>query len=189
MLDKKRRNEELTPGDKFAMLNYITGGVSDMPAEVTAMFIGAKDARKFYISSALSSGQVPEIAGMLMMALEEGAPIDEVKNVLVQVASGQLNPEQFSIINKPYVPELPVGVYPGQDLFFIHLHLLGLDTCAMHDIRNRWPCQKNQYGGRGPLNAEQCEISPYCCWNPIQITDVETAALTDGAITRAADVP
>ena len=38
---------------------------------------------------------MPEIAGMLMMALEEGAPIQEVKDVLVQVASGQLNPEQF----------------------------------------------------------------------------------------------
>lgn len=185
MLDRKKSGEDLTPGDKFAMLNYITGGVSDMPAEITAMFINPKTARKFYISSALSSGQVPEIAGMLMMALEEGAPIEEVKNVLVQVASGQLNPEQFSIINKPYVPELPVGVYPGQDLFFIHLHLLQsqnggdqyIDTCAMHDLRNRMPCQPKLYGGRGPTNAEQCESSPYCCWNPIQITDDQAMEL------------
>ena len=61
------------------------GGMDDMPAEVTAMFIGAKDAKKFYISSALSSGRVPELTGMLMMALEENAPIDEIKSVLVQV--------------------------------------------------------------------------------------------------------
>lgn len=193
MLDRKRSGEDLTPGDKFAMLNYITGGVSDMPAEITAMFINPKTARKFYISSALSSGQVPNIAGMLMMALEEGADIQEIKDVLIQVASGQLNPEQFSIINKPYVPELPVGVYPGQDLYFIHLHLLKnnaggeyIDTCAMHDLKNRKPCQPKLYGGRGPTNAEQCEASPYCCWNPIQITDEQAQAL---AGKNYADIP
>merc|ERR1719440_1936128 len=46
------------------------------------MFIGAKDAKKFYISSALSSGRVPELAGMLMMALEEGAPIQEILHLI-----------------------------------------------------------------------------------------------------------
>ena len=185
MLDRKRKNEDLTPGDKFAMLNYITGGVSDMPAEVTAMFIGARDAKKFYISSALSSGQVPELAGMLMMALEEGAPIKDIKDVLVQVATGRFKPEEYSIIGAPYVPELPVGVYPGQDLFFIHIHMLQnnnpdmeyIDTCAMHDLKNRFPCQRKQYGGRGPLNAEQCHSSPTCCWNPIQITDDQAQEL------------
>jgi len=185
MLDRKRKNEDLTPGDKFAMLNYITGGVSDMPAEVTAMFIGARDAKKFYISSALSSGQVPELAGMLMMALEEGAPIKDIKDVLVQVATGRFKPEEYSIIGAPYVPELPVGVYPGQDLFFIHIHMLQnnnpdmeyIDTCAMHDLKNRFPCQRKQYGGRGPLNAEQCHSSPTCCWNPIQITDEQAQEL------------
>merc|ERR1712147_153630 len=112
----------------------------------------AKDAKKFYISSALSSGQVPELAGMLMMALEEGAPINEIKDVLVQVATGRFKPEEYSIIGAPYVPELPVGVYPGQDLYFIHIHMLQsnndqleyIDTCAMHDLRNRFPCQRKQ---------------------------------------------
>ena len=182
MLDKKRSNEPLTAGDKFAMLNYITGGVSDMPAEVTAMFIGARDAKKFYISSALSSGRVPELAGMLMMALEEGAPIQEVKDVLVQVATGRFKPEEYSIIGAPYVPELPVGVYPGQDLYFIHIHMLQnsneyIDTCAMHDLKNRFPCQRNKYGGRGPLNAEQCHSSPTCCWNPVQMTEDQAQEL------------
>ncbi|CBY37489.1 unnamed protein product [Oikopleura dioica] len=107
----------------------------------------------------------------------------------MQVASGQLNPEQFHVMNKPYVPELPVGIYPGQELFFIHIHLLGLDTCAMHDLKNRYPCQKNQYGGRGPLNAEQCEIAPYCCWNPVQISDEQVSTLTNKEITKAANVP
>jgi len=156
-----------------------------MPAEVTAMFIGARDAKKFYISSALSSGQVPELAGMLMMALEEGAPIKDIKDVLVQVATGRFKPEEYSIIGAPYVPELPVGVYPGQDLFFIHIHMLQnnnpdmeyIDTCAMHDLKNRFPCQRKQYGGRGPLNAEQCHSSPTCCWNPIQITDEQAQEL------------
>jgi len=178
----------LTSGDKFNMLRWLFPN-QELSPELTAMMIEAEGARKFYISSLLSTNQVPEITGILLMALSEGADTQEIKDVLIQVASGQLNPDAFSIINKPYVPELPVGIYPGQDLFFIHIHLLGLDTCAMHDIANRWPCQKNQYGGRGPLNAEQCEISPYCCWNPIQITDVETQALTDGLVQKAADVP
>lgn len=186
MLEKKRAGEAIKPADKFALLNYVTGGVTDMPTEVTAMFINSKDAKRFYISAMLSTGQIPEVAGMLMMALEEGAPADEIKDVLVQVAAGQLNPEQFNIKGEPYVPELPVGVYPGQDLYFIHVHLLGdesnpgMDTCRMHDLNNRMPCQRKMYGGRGPLNAEQCESSPYCCWNPIQITEEQTRSLTDG---------
>lgn len=186
MLEKKRAGEAIKPADKFALLNYVTGGVTDMPTEVTAMFINSKDAKRFYISAMLSTGQIPEVAGMLMMALEEGAPADEIKDVLVQVAAGQLNPEQFNIKGEPYVPELPVGVYPGQDLYFIHVHLLGdesnpgMDTCRMHDLNNRMPCQRKMYGGRGPLNAEQCESSPYCCWNPIQITEEQARSLTDG---------
>ena len=110
----------------------------ELSPELTAMMIDAEGAKKFYISSLLSTNQVPEITGILLMALSEGAPAAEIKEVLIQVASGQLNPDAFSIINKPYVPELPVGIYPGQDLFFIHIHLLGLDTCAMHDIQNRF---------------------------------------------------
>jgi hypothetical protein len=47
----------------------------------------------------------------------------------------------------------------------------------MHDLRNRMPCQPKLYGGRGPTNAEQCESSPYCCWNPIQITDDQAMEL------------
>merc|ERR1719361_2329520 len=188
LFSAKKAGLPLTPGDKFNMLRWLFPN-QELSPELTAMMIEAEGAKKFYISSLLSTNQVPEITGILMMALSEGADTQEIKDVLIQVASGQLNPEAFSIINKPYVPELPVGIYPGQDLFFIHIHLLGLDTCAMHDIANRWPCQKNQYGGRGPLNAEQCEISPYCCWNPIQITDSETAALTDGVVTKAVDIP
>jgi alkylhydroperoxidase/carboxymuconolactone decarboxylase family protein YurZ len=186
MLEKKRAGEIIKPADKFALLNYITGGVTDMPTEVTAMFINSKDAKRFYISAMLSTGQIPEVAGMLMMALEEGANTDDIKDVLVQVAAGQLNPEQFNIKGEPYVPELPVGVYPGQDLYFIHIHLLGddttpgMDTCRMHDLKNRIPCQRNMYGGRGPLNAEQCESSPYCCWNPLQITEEQARSLTNG---------
>lgn len=188
LFSAKKSGLPLTPGDKFNMLRWLFPN-QELSPELTAMMIEAEGARKFYISSLLSTNQVPEITGILLMALSEGADTQEIKDVLIQVASGQLNPEAFSIINKPYVPELPVGIYPGQDLFFIHIHLLGLDTCAMHDVKNRWPCQRNQYGGRGPLNAEQCEISPYCCWNPIQITDAETVALTDGTIVNAVDVP
>lgn len=188
LFSAKQSGLPLTPGDKFNMLRWLFPN-QELSPELTAMMIEAEGAKKFYISSLLSTNQVPEITGILLMALSEGANTQEIKDVLIQVASGQLNPEAFSIINKPYVPELPVGIYPGQDLFFIHIHLLGLDTCAMHDIQNRWPCQRNQYGGRGPLNAEQCEISPYCCWNPIQITDAETAALTENNILKAVDVP
>lgn len=188
LFSAQQSGQPLTAGDKFNMLRWLFPN-QELSPELTAMMIEAEGARKFYISSLLSTNQVPEITGILLMALAEGAPTSEIKDVLIQVASGQLNPEAFSIINKPYVPELPVGIYPGQDLFFIHIHLLGLDTCAMHDVANRWPCQRNQYGGRGPLNAEQCEISPYCCWNPIQITDSETAALTDGVVTKAVDIP
>jgi len=188
LFSAKKTGQPLQPGDKFNMLRWLFPN-QELSPELTAMMIEAEGAKKFYISSLLSTNQVPEITGILLMALSEGADTQEIKDVLIQVASGQLNPEAFSIINKPYVPELPVGIYPGQDLFFIHIHLLGLDTCAMHDIKNRWPCQKNQYGGRGPLNAEQCEISPYCCWNPIQVTDAEVQALTDGEISAAVDVP
>ena len=188
LFSAKKAGLPLQPGDKFNMLRWLFPN-QELSPELTAMMIDAEGAKKFYISSLLSTNQVPEITGILLMALSEGAPAAEIKEVLIQVASGQLNPDAFSIINKPYVPELPVGIYPGQDLFFIHIHLLGLDTCAMHDLQNRWPCQRNQYGGRGPLNAEQCEISPYCCWNPVQISDTQVQQLSNGEIMKAADVP
>ena len=86
----------------------------ELAPEITALMMGVNGAKDFYISSLLSSNQIPEITGILMMAVNDGAPADEIKNVLMQVASGQLNPEQFHVINKPYVPELPVGIYPGQ---------------------------------------------------------------------------
>jgi len=41
----------------------------------------------------------------------------------------------------------------------------------------------------GPLNAEQCEIAPYCCWNPVQISDEQVSTLTNKEITKAANVP
>jgi hypothetical protein len=188
LFSAKQAGTPLQAGDKFNMLRWLFPN-QELSPELTAMMIEAEGAKKFYISSLLSTNQVPEITGILLMALAEGADTTEIKDVLIQVASGQLNPEAFSIINKPYVPELPVGIYPGQDLFFIHIHLLGLDTCAMHDLANRWPCQRKQYGGRGPLNAEQCEISPYCCWNPVQVTDSEVTALTGGTVKKAVDVP
>lgn len=188
LFSAKKAGQKLEAGDKFNMLRWLFPN-QELSPELTAMMIEAEGAKKFYISSLLSTNQVPEITGILLMALAEGANNDEIKDVLIQVASGQLNPEAFSIINKPYVPELPVGIYPGQDLFFIHIHLLGLDTCSMHDLANRWPCQRNQYGGRGPLNAEQCEISPYCCWNPVQVTDSEVNHLTNGVVKKATDIP
>ena len=86
----------------------------ELAPEITALMMGVSGAKEFYISSLLSSNQIPEITGILMMAVADGAPADEIKSVLTQVASGQLNPEQFHVINKPYVPELPVGIYPGQ---------------------------------------------------------------------------
>lgn len=188
LFSAKASGAPLQPSDKYNMIQWIFPD-QELAPEITALMMGVNGAKDFYISSLLSSNQIPEITGILMMAVNDGAPADEIKNVLMQVASGQLNPEQFHVINKPYVPELPVGIYPGQDLFFIHIHLLGLDTCAMHDLKNRYPCQKNQYGGRGPLNAEQCEIAPYCCWNPVQLSDDQVNTLTSGEITKAANVP
>jgi len=188
LFSAKASGTPLQPSDKYNMIQWIFPD-QELAPEITALMMGVNGAKDFYISSLLSSNQIPEITGILMMAVNDGAPANEIKNVLMQVASGQLNPEQFHVINKPYVPELPVGIYPGQDLFFIHIHLLGLDTCAMHDLKNRYPCQKNQYGGRGPLNAEQCEIAPYCCWNPVQLSDAQVTTLTDGEITKAANVP
>ncbi|CBY14212.1 unnamed protein product [Oikopleura dioica] len=188
LFSAKTSGAPLQPSDKYNMIQWIFPD-QELAPEITALMMGVQNGKDFYISSLLSSNQIPEITGILMMAVNDGAPAAEIKNVLMQVASGQLNPEQFHVMNKPYVPELPVGIYPGQELFFIHIHLLGLDTCAMHDLKNRYPCQKNQYGGRGPLNAEQCEIAPYCCWNPVQISDEQVSTLTNKEITKAANVP
>jgi hypothetical protein len=197
LFNAQRTGAAMTPSDKFNMLQWMNMGQGnpEMSPEMTALMIASDDeqkadAKKFFISAQLSAGTIPEITGILLMALAEGADPSDIKNVLVQVAAGQLNPEAFSIISKPYVPELPEGIYPGQDLYFVHLHLLGQDTCAMHDLRNRFPCQRNQFGGRGPLNAEQCEISPYCCWNPVQILDSDLQQMEGfGPTDSATNIP
>lgn len=62
-----------------------------------------------------------------------------------------------------HVPALPQGVYPGMDLYFIHLELLGVSTCGLIKPDDRKACGSN-FGSY--ITAEQCEVQPYCCYNP-----------------------
>ena len=48
------------------------------------------------------------------------------------------NPDFISSIGRPFIPPLPEGVFPGSRLFFPHFESLGVNTCALHDLRNRF---------------------------------------------------
>jgi hypothetical protein len=99
----------------------------------------------------------------MLLASSGSVSPEKMKEMLILAATGQIDPETFATIARPYVPQLPAGIYPGQDLYFIHLEMLDLNTCAMIEPQKRRACGSN-FGSY--ITAEQCEVHPYCCYNP-----------------------
>jgi len=152
------QNEE----EKFALVQYMAQ-FSDMNIETTSLMLGIEDSKQFFVHRMIEQGQVDPLTASMLLASTGDVDKAKMKEMLVLAATGQVDPETFATIAKPYVPELPQGVYPGMDLYFIHLELLGVSTCGLIKPDDRKACGSN-FGSY--ITAEQCEVQPYCCYNP-----------------------
>lgn len=161
---------EQTSDEKFALIQWMAQG-SQMSIETMSLMLGIEDAKQFYIHSMIEQGNVdPMTASLLLASQSTGNTNEKMKEMLIMAATGQIDPSSFATIAAPHVPELPRNpknhnqrTYPGQELFFIHLEMLDLNTCALIEPSKRKGCGKN-FGSY--ITAEQCEVHPYCCYNP-----------------------
>jgi hypothetical protein len=168
-----------TTDQRFALIQWMAQG-SQMSIETMSLMLGIEDAKQFYIQSMIEDGSVDPLTASLLLASQGSSNKEKLKEMLILAATGQIDPSNFATIAKPYVPVLPAGIYPGQELYFIHLEMLDLNTCSLIEPEKRRACAKN-FGGY--VNAEQCEVHPYCCYNPyfggnngkIKIDGVEVA--------------
>jgi len=136
---------------------------SDLNIETTSLMLGIEDSKQFFVHRMIEQGQVDPLTASMLLASTGDVDKAKMKEMLVLAATGQVDPETFATIAKPYVPQLPQGVYPGMDLYFIHLELLGVSTCGLIKPDDRKACGSN-FGSY--ITAEQCEVHPYCCYNP-----------------------
>lgn len=154
--------KEQTTDEKFALIQWMAQG-SQMSIETMSLMLGIEDAKQFYIHSMIEDGNVDPMTASLLLASQGNTSKEKMKEMLIMAATGQIDPSSFATIAKPYVPELPSGTYPGQELYFIHLEMMDLNTCALIEPTKRKACGKN-FGKY--VTAEQCEVHPYCCYNP-----------------------
>merc|ERR1712147_470301 len=150
--------KEQTTDEKFALIQWMAQG-SQMSIETMSLMLGIEDAKQFYIHSMIEDGNVDPMTASLLLASPGNTSKEKMKEMLIMAATGQIDPSSFATIAKPYVPQLPAGTYPGQELYFIHLEMMDLNTCALIEPVKRKGCGKN-------FTAEQCEVHPYCCYNP-----------------------
>lgn len=157
------RGQAKSADEKFALIQWMSQGNQDLNIETMSMMLGIEDSKQFYIHSMIEQGNVDPMTASMLLASAGNVNKDKMKEMLILAATGQIDPETFATIAKPYVPQLPAGIYPGQDLYFIHLEMLDLNTCAMIEPTKRRACGSN-FGSY--ITAEQCEVHPYCCYNP-----------------------
>ena len=137
------RGQAKTSDEKFALIQWMSQGNQDLNIETMSMMLGIEDSKQFYIHSMIEQGNVDPMTASMLLASAGSVSPDKMKEMLILAATGQIDPETFATIAKPYVPQLPAGIYPGQDLYFIHLEMLDLNTCAMIEPTKRRACGSN----------------------------------------------
>ncbi|XP_077966752.1 uncharacterized protein LOC120341815 [Styela clava] len=167
-------------GNKVALINYMANKGVVSP-DAVPFVLGVDKGSTFFLQSMIQSGAIDPVMGNLLLAKQTGASQGEVFELITQLLSGKKT--DLKDFGKPFIPSLPSGIFPGMKLFFQHFERLGINTCSLHDLRNRFNC------GYDGISAAQCEVLPYCCYNPVFLTDNEVRDMTDDAITSAAAVP
>lgn len=168
--------------DKIAMINYMTANGALDPAIVPFM-LKVENGKSFYLNSLISSGAIDPVMGLFIIGQDANVDRSDLLEIIMQSAAAPNREEYLQSIYAPYVPGLPAGIFPGSELYFAHFELLGVNTCALHDIRNRFEC------GYTGITAAECETAPYCCYSPIFLDDDTVKTVTDGQVLSASAVP
>jgi hypothetical protein len=171
--------------NKLLMLKFLakSGSIS---VEMLPLLGGDPEAKDYLIYNMIASGSIDAFVGFLMLAGSDHGHVN--KDVLMAILLGGLTggkdlSDILAGAVTPYVPELPEGIFPGSELSFAHFEALGVSTCALHDLQNRFAC------GHIGISATDCEHVPYCCYAPVFMSDAQVASSTGGAIEAASSVP
>jgi len=179
-------NGKFAEGDdanKNAMIKFLASSGA-IPAALVPFLVKSDNAKEFYTFSMLESGAVNPLVGLLMLAKTNPSFDKETILELIMQSTMNGNPDDLLYgITTPYIPELPYGIFPGSQLSFAHFEGLGINTCSLHDLRNRFEC------GYTGISAADCEYAPYCCYSPVFMTDKQVEESTAGAITAASSIP
>jgi len=177
---------DLTSSDQAtknnAFVNYLSSTGAIDPA-IVPLLLKVENGKYFYLTSLIGSGAIDPFVGLILIAKENNIPNDQVLEVLIEAISNPGAEDYLDSIYSPYIPGLPAGIYPGSKLYFAHFEILGINTCALHDLRNRFEC------GYTGITAAECEVAPYCCFSPLFLDDAKVSSVTSGSITKASDVP
>jgi len=172
------------PDQNKAYMYKFLASSGGIPIDMIPLLSGDPDAKDFLLYNMILAGDIDPMTGFMM--LSSGSTVDQaaLNNILTQglFGGGDLS-TILEAAAKPYMPELPHGIYPGSHLSFAHFEALQVSTCALHDLRNRFEC------GYIGISAYNCEIAPYCCYSPVFMTDAQVLSSTDGAVTAASSVP
>jgi len=167
-----------------ALIRFLASSGTLPPAIIPLLLNKDENAEEFYLISMIESGEMDPLTGLLTLAENsDNFDKDDILDILVQTLLGGDIQDLLAGIIRPYLPKLPEGVFPGDSLYFAHFESLGVNTCALHDLRNRYEC------GYAGIAAADCEISPYCCYSPVFMTDVQASDSSEGAITAASAIP
>jgi hypothetical protein len=169
--------------NKNAMINYLAS-TGSIPSTLVPFLVKADGAKEFFIFSMMESGAINPMMGLLALSnTNSNFDKDAILELITQSALHGDTDDLFQGITTPYIPILPQGIFPGSQLTFAHFEGLNINTCALHDLRNRFEC------GYTGISAADCEYAPYCCYSPVFMTDKQVQESTEGAIVSASAVP
>lgn len=172
-----------TDKNKNAMINFLASSGSIPPALVPFL-LKADNAKEFFTISMIENSNMNPLMGLFMLAsVSDDFDKDTILELITEsMFNGNVDDMLYGITT-PYIPELPQGIFPGSQLRFAHFEGLGISTCALHDLRNRFEC------GYTGISAADCEYAPYCCYSPVFLTDKQVQESSEGAIVSASAVP
>lgn len=168
--------------NKVAMINYMTA-TGNLDPTFVPMMLGVKNGKSFYLSSLVQTGALDPLTGLLLIGRDSGLDNKALMDIILESAINPNKDEYLASIYTPFVPGLPAGIYPGSKLFFAHFELLGVNTCALHDLKNRVDC------GYIGITAAECETAPYCCYSPIFLDDETVRQVTGDPFAVASAIP
>lgn len=90
-----------TEEEKFALVQYMAE-FSDLNIETTSLMLGVEDSKQFFVHRMIEQGQVDPLTASMLLASTGDVDKAKMKEMLVLAATGQVDPESFATIAKPY---------------------------------------------------------------------------------------
>ena len=76
---------------------------------------------------------VDQLNAKLIERIYEGGDRKELLDLMFKARRGEINADSF----EPDTSILPPGIYPGQQLYYVHIETIGLGIFTLNNIKNR----------------------------------------------------